>query len=113
MMIINLGHLSPKSDVYGFGVVLLEIITGLHVVDRKRPMGQEYLVTWIKPYLCDERMLKNIMDPWLEEKYPPKAAFRTAQLALNCIASDPQKRPAMKQVVETLALIQAIKGKPN
>ncbi|XP_062081538.1 probable serine/threonine-protein kinase PIX13 [Humulus lupulus] len=107
------GHLYVKSDVYGFGVVLIEILTGLRALDTNRPNGRHNLVDWIKPYLSDKRKLKNIMDSRLEGKYPSKAAFHIAQLALKCIESEQKHRPSMKEVVETLELIEASDEKPR
>ncbi|KAL5099660.1 hypothetical protein RYX36_003987 [Vicia faba] len=104
------GHLYVKSDVYGFGVVLLEMLTGLQVLDTERPKGKQNLVEWIKPSLTDERMLKSsIMDSRLEGQYSPKAALETAKLILKCLESDPKKRPSMNDVLETLEGIKAIK----
>lgn len=93
--------------MYGFGVVLIEILTGLRALDQNRPSGRHNLVDWIKPYLYDRRKLKNIMDSRLEGKYPSKAALKIAQLALNCIESEHRHRPSMKEVVETLEKIEA------
>ncbi|KAI4350195.1 hypothetical protein L6164_004671 [Bauhinia variegata] len=106
------GHLYVKSDVYGFGVVLVEILTALRALDTNRPSGQHSLVDWIKPYLQDRRKLKSIMDSRLEGKYPSKAAFRIAQLALKCLASEPKQRPSMKEVLESLERIEAANEKP-
>lgn len=105
---LKTGHLYVKSDVYGFGVVLVEILTGLRALDTNRPSGRHNLVDWIKPYLSDKRKLKNIMDSRLEGKYPSKAALRMAQLALNCLESEPKHRPPMKEVVVTLERIEAM-----
>ncbi|OMO59152.1 hypothetical protein COLO4_34298 [Corchorus olitorius] len=107
------GHLYVKSDVYGFGVVLVEILTGLRALDPNRPSGQHTLVDWIKPYLSDRRKLKNIMDHRLEGRYPSKAAFRIAQLALKCLAPEPKHRPSMKEVVQTLEQIESANEKPT
>lgn len=41
------GHLLVKSDVYSYGVVLLELLTGRKPVDMSQPSGQENLVTWV------------------------------------------------------------------
>jgi serine/threonine protein kinase len=41
------GHLLVKSDVYSYGVVLLELLTGRMPVDMSQPSGQENLVTWV------------------------------------------------------------------
>lgn len=107
------GHLYVKSDVYGFGVVLVEILTGLRALDTNRPSGRHNLVDWIKPYLSDKRKLKNIMDSRLEGKYPSKAALGIAHLALRCIESEHKHRPSMKEVVEILERIEASNEKPR
>ncbi|XP_044488940.1 probable serine/threonine-protein kinase PIX13 [Mangifera indica] len=107
------GHLYVKSDVYGFGVVLIEILTGLRAVDTNRPSGQHNLVEWIKPYLYEKRKLRNMIDSRLEGKYPSRAAYQIARLALKCIESEPKHRPAMKEVLETLVRLEASNEKPR
>ncbi|RWR78518.1 Protein kinase domain-containing protein [Cinnamomum micranthum f. kanehirae] len=105
------GHLYVKSDVYGFGVVLLEMLSGMRAMDKNRPGGQHNLVEWAKPYLSDPRkVLSRVMDQRLEGQYPSKGAVQAAQLILKCLGSDPRRRPSMSEVVETLEQIQAIKA---
>ncbi|XP_072958576.1 probable serine/threonine-protein kinase PIX13 isoform X2 [Typha angustifolia] len=103
------GHLYVKSDVYGFGVVLLEILSGMRALDTSRPSEQHNLVEWAKPYLSDRRKLSRLMDQRFEGRYPSKGALRAAQLTLRCLAGDPRKRPSMKEVLATLIEIQSIK----
>lgn len=105
------GHLYVKSDVYGFGVVLLEMLSGQRALDPNRPAGQQNLVEWAKPSLSDRRKLARLMDPRLEGQYPSKAAFQMAQLTLRCLAGEPKNRPPMKEVAETLEQIEALKGR--
>lgn len=100
-----------KSDVYGFGVVLLEIMTGLRALDTKRPNGEQNLVEWLRPVLSQKRKLKNIMDIRIEGQYSSKAMLQAAQLTLKCLESDPKSRPSMKEVLEALEQIEAIKDK--
>ncbi|KAI6688489.1 hypothetical protein NL676_025317 [Syzygium grande] len=107
------GHLYINSDVYGFGVVLLELLTGLQALDSKRPSGQHNLVDWAKPSLSEKRKLKKIVDPRLDNEYPSKAAARVAKLILECLEGDPRKRPSMEDVLATLELVNAIKLKPR
>jgi serine/threonine protein kinase len=112
MSYYSTGHLYVKSDVYGFGVVLLEMLTGLQALDLKRPTEKQNLIEWIKPFLSDKRKLKgNIVDYRLEGQYSLKAAFETAQLILKCLESDPKMRPSMEDVLGTLEGINAIKDK--
>lgn len=107
------GHLYVKSDVYGFGVVMVEMLTGLRALDQNRPSGQHNLVDWIKPCLPDRRKLKHVMDSRLEGKYPSKAAVLVGQLALTCLGPEPKMRPSMKEVVETLQRIVSANEKPK
>lgn len=110
---IATGHLYVKSDVYGYGVVLLELLTGLRALDTKRPSGQHNLVDWMKPMLSHKRKLKSIMDVRMEGQYSSKAATLTAQLIIKCLEGEPKKRPSMKEVVEVLEQVESIKEKPK
>ncbi|CAH1435311.1 unnamed protein product [Lactuca virosa] len=110
---IATGHLYVKSDVYGFGVVLLEIITGLRVLDTNRPSSQHNLVDWARPSLPDRRKLRKIIDPRLEQDYPSKGANKASELILSCLEPDPKNRPSMEEVVVILEEISAIKTKPK
>ncbi|KAL6633802.1 hypothetical protein ACP70R_026473 [Stipagrostis hirtigluma subsp. patula] len=102
------GHLYVKSDVYGFGVVLLEILTGLRALDTDRPAAQQNLVDWAKPYLADRRKLARLVDPRLEGQYSSRGAQRAAQLTLRCLAADHKNRPSMKEVVAVLEEIESM-----
>ncbi|KAM0012952.1 putative transferase, protein kinase RLK-Pelle-RLCK-VIIa-2 family [Helianthus debilis subsp. tardiflorus] len=110
---IATGHLYVRSDVYGFGVVLLEMITGLRVVDTNRPGSQHNLVDWARPALGDKKKLQKMMDPRLENDYPSKGARKAAELILRCLEHDPKNRPSMKEVVVSLQEISDIKTKPK
>ncbi|KAL4597741.1 hypothetical protein ACB092_11G010700, partial [Castanea dentata] len=107
------GPLFVKSDVYCFGVVLVELLTGLPALDTNRPSGKHNLVDWIKPYLSEIRKLKQIMDPRLEGKYPPNAAFYISQLALKCLAAVHKLRPSMKEVLEKLEWFEDASERPR
>ncbi|KAF5463548.1 hypothetical protein F2P56_019452 [Juglans regia] len=110
---IATGHLYVKSDVYGFGVVLLELLTGLRALDTKRPSGQQSLVEWLKPSLSNKRKLKSIMDTRMEGQYSQVAASQATELALKCLAPEPKNRPSMKEVAASLERIEATKRKPK
>nr|XP_043610165.1 receptor-like protein kinase FERONIA [Erigeron canadensis] len=110
---IATGHLYIKSDVYSFGVVMLEIITGLRVLDTRRHGLKHNLVDWAKPNLCDKKGLQKVIDPRLKQAYPSEGARKTAELILGCLESEPKNRPSMEEVVSVLQVISAIQMKPG
>jgi len=67
------GHLTAKSDVYAFGVVLLELLSGKEQVDERQSWDQRNLAFWAKPLLADRKKLPQLIDPKLGPN-SPKAA---------------------------------------
>lgn len=93
------GRNNKVADGGGFGMVLLEMRTGMRALDTGRPALQHSLVEWAKPYLADRRKLAWLVDPRLEGQYPSRAAQQAAQLTLRCLSGDPRSRPSMAEVV--------------
>ncbi|KAJ6343764.1 hypothetical protein OIU76_005500 [Salix suchowensis] len=79
------GHLLVKSDVYSYGVVLLELLTGRKPVDMSQPSGQENLVTWARPILRDKDRLEELVDPRLGGKRVME--YQDSMLASNARAN--------------------------
>nr|XP_043613306.1 probable serine/threonine-protein kinase PBL3 [Erigeron canadensis] len=103
---IATGHWSVKSDVYAFGVMLLDMIAGSHFLDGYSDRPQHSLIEWARPVLSDTKKLQRIMDPWLEHGNPPKGASKAAKLILSCLEIDPEIRPSMKKVMTSLEEIK-------
>ncbi|OIT22051.1 PREDICTED: protein kinase APK1A, chloroplastic-like [Nicotiana attenuata] len=100
------GHLTARSDIYSFGVVLLEMLTGRRVVDKNRPHGEQNLIEWAKPFLSSKRKVLRIMDPRIEGQYSVEGALKAALLAVKCLALEPKFRPKMHEVVKALEQLQ-------
>lgn len=100
------GHLLVKSDVYSYGVVLLELLSGRKPVDMSQPSGQENLVTWARPILRDRERLGELADPRLLNKYPKEDFIQVAAIASACVAPEASQRPIMGEVVQSLKMLQ-------
>lgn len=101
-------HLSDKSDVYSFGVVLVEIITGLKVVDFSRPHNEVNLAS-----LAVDRIRKGLLDDIIDpiifldpqatsEGWTLSSIHKVAELAFRCLAFHRDMRPCMTEVATEL-----------
>ncbi|KAF8387637.1 hypothetical protein HHK36_026290 [Tetracentron sinense] len=102
------GHLLVKSDVYSYGVVLLELLTGRKAVDMSQPSGQENLVNLARPILRDKDRLEELADPRLAGKYPKDDFLRVCTIAAACVSPEVSQRPTMGEVVQSLKMVQRI-----
>ncbi|KAL5203470.1 hypothetical protein ABZP36_014422 [Zizania latifolia] len=107
------GHLTTKSDVYGYGVVLLELLTGRVPVDMKRPPGEGVLVNWALPMLTDREKVVQILDPALEGQYSLKDAVQVAAIAAMCVQQEADYRPLMADVVQSLVPLVKNRSTPK
>ncbi|CAN6289882.1 unnamed protein product [Urochloa humidicola] len=104
------GHLTAKSDVYSYGVVLLELLSGQRALDKNRPPGQHNLVEWARPYITNKRRVIHVLDSRLGSHYSLPVAQKVAALALQCLSMDARCRPGMDQVVTVLEGLQEAKA---
>ncbi|KAE8712968.1 putative plant SNARE 11-like isoform X1 [Hibiscus syriacus] len=99
---VKTGHLTIQSDVWTFGVVLYEILTGRQVVERNRPTSEQKLLDWVKQFPPESKKFSMIMDPRLRNSYSLRAAQKVGKLADSCPNKNAKERPTMNQVVESL-----------
>ncbi|KAG6400445.1 hypothetical protein SASPL_137276 [Salvia splendens] len=95
------GMLNEKSDIYSFGILIMEVITGRTPVDYNRPQGEVNLVEWLK-LMVGNRKSEEVVDPKLAEMPASKALKRLILIALKCVDPDAQKRPKMGHVIHML-----------
>ncbi|XP_030514269.1 protein LYK5 [Rhodamnia argentea] len=104
---IENGVITPKLDVFAFGVVMLELLSGREAAGDSKN-GEEMLSAAIKRVLDGDNVRENLrafIDASLKNDYPLDLAFSTAELAKRCVASDLNARPEMAEVFITLSKI--------
>lgn len=112
---VGTGIVSQKNDVYAFGVIMLELLTGHEPVRYvTKPNGQLQRVSLIESVntiFCDDEIgdctgrLRMWMDPKLKDSFPVDCAEGVGRLAVSCVDCDPGKRPDMRYVGGKLSKI--------
>ena len=97
----TLGKASERCDVYSFGILLLELVSGKRPIEREANGVKRNIVDWVIPLLADAKV-EEIVDPRLEGKYDEEEMMRVVHVATTCVQKDPEKRPTMLEVVTIL-----------
>ncbi|KAL0359318.1 UNVERIFIED_CONTAM: putative receptor-like protein kinase [Sesamum angustifolium] len=96
------GKLTDKSDVYAFGVVLLELLLGRKPVEKIAPARCQSMVTWAMPQLTDRTKLPNIVDPVIRNSVDLKHLYQVAAVAVLCVQPEPSYRPLITDILHSL-----------
>lgn len=101
--------ITEKSDVYSYGMILLEVLTGRHPLDPTLPRGAS-LVQWVKNHLASKGEPSDILDTKLRGRADPTMheMLQTLAVSFLCVSNKAVDRPAMKDVVAMLKEIRPV-----
>ncbi|KAF2316681.1 hypothetical protein GH714_042022 [Hevea brasiliensis] len=98
------GRVTTKVDVFSYGVILMEMITGRKALDDTQPEDRLHLVTWFRRMHTNKDTFRKSIDPTIELDEETLASISTvAELAGHCTAREPYQRPDMGHVVNVLS----------
>ncbi|XP_073056830.1 probable serine/threonine-protein kinase PBL7 isoform X1 [Primulina eburnea] len=107
------GQLTFKSDIYSFGVVLLEIISGRRAIESRRNGVEQNLVSWAKPLFKDRKKFYLIVDPALEGRFPVRGLYQAIAITAMCVQEQPSLRPLVADIVTALNFLASQKYDPS
>ncbi|KAK1277991.1 putative receptor protein kinase TMK1 [Acorus gramineus] len=98
------GRVTTKVDMFSFGVVLMELITGRKALDETQPEESVHLVTWFRRMQLNKDSFGKAIDPAMDVDEESLASISTvAELAGHCCAREPFQRPDMGHAVNVLS----------
>uniref|UniRef100_A0A1D1Z2W1 Proline-rich receptor-like protein kinase PERK12 n=1 Tax=Anthurium amnicola TaxID=1678845 RepID=A0A1D1Z2W1_9ARAE len=95
------GIVSVRTDVYAFGVVLFQLISGREIGHAKTEAQKQHLLQWAEP-LVEKLVLHELIDPRIGESYDTFELYRLARTAYLCVRHKPGRRPSMGEVLRLL-----------
>ncbi|KAL8144279.1 hypothetical protein V2J09_017311 [Rumex salicifolius] len=101
------GKLTIKSDIFSFGVVLLELVTGRKAFDLSKKQGEQSIVAWSRPLIRDKKRSTEIVDARLEGRFPERDARHLIDVISMLLKEDPNARPPISDIVVALEYLAA------
>ncbi|KAG6727771.1 hypothetical protein I3842_02G141300 [Carya illinoinensis] len=95
----NCNRLTERSDVFSFGVVLLELITGRPAVIKSE--GNPHIIQWVSTFL-GRGDIRGIVDPRLQGNFNINSAWKAVETAMACVPLNSNQRPTMSHVLVEL-----------
>ncbi|KAJ0987274.1 hypothetical protein J5N97_005630 [Dioscorea zingiberensis] len=98
------GRVTTKADVFSFGVILMELITGRKALDENQPEESAHLVSWFRRMQLNKETFRKAIDSTIDLDEETFASVSTiAELAGHCCAREPHQRPDMGHAVNVLS----------
>lgn len=96
-----LGKASESCDVYSFGILLLELVSGKRPIEKLSTSMKRSIADWALPLVIEKRF-RELADPKLKGKYAEEELKRMVLVALLCAQRQAEKRPTMLEVIDLL-----------
>lgn len=95
---------SQKWDVYSYGMILLEMITGRSPQIQVSSSSEMDLVHWIQLSIQEQKPLSQVIDPYLvqEDAHKEEEIISVLKIAMACVHGSPERRPSMRHISDTL-----------
>lgn len=103
------GHLSEKADVYSYGIVVLELVSGRKCIDLSLPVAERFLKNWACNLIKSGNLL-DVLQPELRDSCVSSEVVRAINIGLLCVQHREEKRPSMSNIVTMLIGNMGVEG---
>ncbi|XP_028803959.1 probable LRR receptor-like protein kinase At1g51890 [Neltuma alba] len=94
------GKLNKKTDIYSFGMILLQLITGRPPIKRG-PEDISFIIDWIQPKI-ESGDIEGIVDPRLAAEFSLNSTWKAVEVAMSCVLPPPTQRPTISYILREL-----------